>query len=192
MNRNVHSDYFYKEDIMSQKRNLILYIAASLDGYIATEDESLEWLFNVEGEGDNGFSEFYETVDTVLMGNKTYDWIIRHETGEIPYKNKECYVFTKSSIEDTEDVKFINDDIVSVINKLKYQEGRNIWIVGGGELLQYFLKEKLVDEIILTVAPTIIGKGIPLFKKGDYQLDLALKGTRTFNQFVELNYGVKS
>ena len=102
---------------MSKKRNLVLYIAASLDGYIASEDESLEWLFNVEGEGDNGYSVFYETVDTVLMGNKTYDWIIRHETVEFPYKNKECYVFTRTSIEDTEDVKFINDDVVSVTNK---------------------------------------------------------------------------
>jgi len=72
-----------------------LYFATSLDGYIATEDESLEWLFNVEGEGDNGYSEFYETVDTILMGNKTYEWIIRHETGEFPYKNKDCYVFTR-------------------------------------------------------------------------------------------------
>ncbi|KOS68965.1 hypothetical protein AEA09_10680 [Lysinibacillus contaminans] len=177
---------------MSKKRNLVLYIAASLDGYIAAEDESLEWLFNVEGEGDNGYSEFYETVDTVIMGKKTYDWIIRHETGEFPYKNKECYVFTRSSIENTEDVQFINDDVVSVTNKLKNQEGRNIWIVGGGELLHHFVKEKLVDEIILTVAPTIIGKGIPLFKKGDHQLDLTLKGTRTFNQFVELHYSVKN
>lgn len=176
---------------MSDKRKLVLYIAMSLDGYIATEDESLEWLFNVEGEGDNGYSEFYETVDTIIMGNKTYEWIIRHETGEFPYKNKDCYVFTRSSIEDTEDVKFINDDVVSVTNKLRNQVGRNIWIVGGGELLQDFLKEKLVDEIIVTVAPSIMGKGIPLFKKGDYQLDLTLKGTRNFNQFVELHYSVK-
>lgn len=182
---------FAKGDIMGKKRNLVLYIATSLDGYIATKDESLEWLFNVEGEGDNGYSAFYEAVDTVLIGKKTYDWIIKHETGEFPYKNKECYVFTRSFIEDTADVKFINDDIVNVTNKLKSQEGGDIWIVGGGELLQTFVKEKLVDEIILTVAPTIIGKGIPLFKEGDYQLDLKLKGTRTFNQFVELNYVVK-
>ncbi|MFF2753111.1 dihydrofolate reductase family protein [Psychrobacillus sp. NPDC058041] len=176
---------------MSKKRKLVLYIAKSIDGYIATKDESLEWLFNVEGEGDNGYSDFYETVDTVLIGKKTYDWIVKHDAGEFPYINKECYVFTRTSIKDTEDVKFVNDDIVSLINKLKNQEGRNIWIVGGGELLQYFVKEKLVDEIILTVAPTIIGKGIPLFKEGDYQLDLSLKGTRIFNQFVELHYVVK-
>ncbi|WP_144512218.1 dihydrofolate reductase family protein [Bacillus sp. FJAT-22090] len=174
-----------------KKRNLVLFIATSLDGYIATKDESLEWLFNVEGEGDNGYSQFYNTIDTVLMGKKTYDWIMKHETGEFPYKNKECFVFTRSTIEHTEDVKFINGNIVSITNNLKNQEGKDIWIVGGGELLQSFIKEKLVDEIIVTVAPTIIGKGIPLFKEGDYQLDLHLKGTRVFNQFVELHYSIK-
>ena len=64
-------------------------------------------------------------------------------------------------------------------------------MVGGGDLLHTFLKEKLVDELFLTIAPTIIGEGIPLFKEGDYQLDLSLKGTRSFNQFVELNYLVE-
>ncbi|MGM0875733.1 MAG: dihydrofolate reductase family protein [Bacillota bacterium] len=176
---------------MSKKRKLVLFIATSLDGYIATQDESLEWLFNVEGEGDNGYSEFYETVDTILIGKKTYDWIMKHETAEFPYKNKECYVFTRSPIEDTEDVNFINEDIVRFTNKLKNEEGKNIWIVGGGELLHSFIKEKLVDELILTVAPTLIGKGIPLFKKGNYQLELSLRGTKHFNQFVELHYEVK-
>ena len=177
---------------MSEKRDLVLFIATSLDGYIATKDESLEWLFNVEGEGDNGYSDFYESVDTVLMGKKTYEWLMKQETGEFPYKNKACYVFTRSPIEDTDDVKFTNEDIISFTNKLKNQEGKNIWIVGGGELLQSFIKEKLVDELIITVAPSIIGKGIPLFKEGDYQLDLSLKGTRNFNQFVELHYGVRN
>lgn len=165
-----------------------MFIATSLDGYIATKDDSLEWLFKVEGEGDNGYSEFYETIDTVLMGKKTYDWIIKHETGEFPYKGKECFVFTRSSIEDTGDVTFVSGDLVAFVNHLKKREGKNIWIVGGGDLLHTFFKEKLVDEFIVTVAPTIIGNGIPLFKEGDYQLELSLKGTRTFNQFVELHY----
>ncbi|WP_243156519.1 hypothetical protein [Clostridium sp. C8-1-8] len=72
---------------MSNKRNLVLYIATSLDGYIATEDDSLEWLFKIEGEGDNGYSEFYNTVDTILIGRRTYDWIIEEEKGNFPYKN---------------------------------------------------------------------------------------------------------
>lgn len=176
---------------MSTNRHLVLFIATSLDGYIATKEESLEWLFNVEGEGDNGYSEFYETVDTIIMGKKTYDWIMKQELGEFPYPNKECFVFSRSSIVDTENVKFVQGDIVSFTNNLKEQKGKNIWIVGGGELLYYFLKEKLVDELIITVAPTIIGKGIPLFKEGAYELELFLKGTRNFNQFVELHYEVK-
>lgn len=177
---------------MSKKRNVVLFIATSLDGYIATKDESLEWLFKAEGEGDNGFAEFYETVDTVLMGKRTYDWVMRQDIKEFPYKNKECYVFTRSDIRDTENVSFVNDDLASFVHKLKDQEGKNIWIVGGGDLLQSFIEEKLVNELILTIAPTLLGKGIPLFGEGDYQLDLSLIGTRNFNQFVELHYDVKN
>lgn len=176
---------------MDKKRNLVLFIASSLDGYIATKDESLEWLYNVEGEGDNGFSEFYETVDTVLLGKRTYDWVMKQDIEEFPYKNKECYVFTRSSIEDTEDVKFVNNNVTEFVDKLKSQDGKNIWIVGGGELLHSFIQEKLVDELIITVAPSLLGKGVPLFREGDYQLDLSLKRMRSFNQFVELHYEVK-
>lgn len=176
---------------MSEKRNLVLFIASSLDGYIATKDDSLEWLFNVEGEGDNGYSEFYETVDTILLGKRTYDWIMEQDSEEFPYKNKQCYVFTRSSIEDTEDVKFINEDVTKFVNKLKSEQGKNIWIAGGGELLHSFIKENLVDELIVTIAPTILGNGIPLFREGDYQLDLTLKRTKNYNQFVELHYVVE-
>ncbi|MCG3088925.1 dihydrofolate reductase family protein [Sporosarcina cyprini] len=176
---------------MKNKRNVVLFIASSLDGYIATKDESLEWLFSVEGEGDNGFSEFYDTVDTVIMGKRTYDWIMNQDLKEFPYVNKDCYVFTRSVVEDTENVKFVRGDLPKLINELKNQEGKNIWLVGGGELLQTFLEEKLVDELIVTVAPAVLGKGIPLFREGDYQLNLSMKSVRTFNQFVEIQYEVK-
>ncbi|TYS61888.1 dihydrofolate reductase [Bacillus infantis] len=177
--------------MMKNRRNIVLFIAQSLDGYIATKEDSLDWLFKVEGEGDNGYSEFYEEIDTIIMGKRTYDWIMKHEKGQFPYENKDCYVFTRSQVEDTADVKFVNEDIVNFANSLKKEEGKNIWVVGGGELLHTFLKEKLLDELFITIAPSIIGDGIPLFKSGDYQLDLKLKGTRTFNQFVEIHYTVK-
>ncbi|PIC87064.1 hypothetical protein CSV72_03530 [Sporosarcina sp. P20a] len=175
---------------MKKQRKLVLFIAQSLDGYIATKDDSLEWLFKVEGEGDNGYSEFFETINTVLMGKRTYDWVMEQEKGQFPYSNKNCYVFSRSSLTDTKDVTFINGDIVNFTNNLRIEEGKDIWIVGGGDILHTFLKEKLVDELIVTVAPTIIGEGIPLFKPDDYKLDLSLRGTRTFNQFVELHYTV--
>ncbi|MBP1942571.1 dihydrofolate reductase family protein [Cytobacillus luteolus] len=173
-------------------RKVVLFIAQSLDGYIATKADSLDWLFCVEGQGDNGYSEFISNVDTILIGKRTYDWIMKHENGNFPYKNKQCYVFSRTVYQDNEHVKFINEDIISFTNNLKNEEGKSIWIVGGGDLLHTFLKEKLVDELMLTIAPKIIGEGIPLFKSGDYQLDLSLKGTRTFNQFVELHYTVKN
>ena len=172
-------------------RKVIIYIAASLDGYIATKEESLDWLFQVEGEGDNGYSAFYETVDAVLMGKKTYDWILNQGLPEFPYKGKETYVFSRTAAGSTEDVTFISDGITSLIADLKKQSGKNIWLVGGGELIALFIKEQLVDELIVTIAPAVIGNGIPLFKEGEYKLDLSLKGTKTFNQFVELHYEVK-
>lgn len=170
------------------RRKVIVFIATSLDGYIATEDDSLEWLFKVEGEGDNGYSEFYSTIDTVILGRRTYEWIMNVEKDNFPYQNKKCYVFTKSIYEPTDHVEFVDGDIVKFINALKNVEGGNIWIVGGGNLLSYVLKENLVDEFIITIAPTIIGKGIPLFNKQNNEIELELKSIRRFNQFAELHY----
>ncbi|GGH81250.1 dihydrofolate reductase [Pullulanibacillus pueri] len=176
---------------MNHKRKVVVYIATSLDGYIATESDGLEWLFAVEGEGDNGYLEFYETVDTILLGRRTYDWIMEHESGNFPYKNKNCFVFSRDENENTDDVIFIKEDIVAFTQTLKNQEGQNIWIAGGGDLLHHFLKAELVDELIMIVAPTLIGKGIPLFKERDNEIKLTLKGIRSFNQFAELHYLVK-
>ncbi|HEY4537557.1 MAG TPA: dihydrofolate reductase family protein [Erysipelothrix sp.] len=174
--------------MLKQKRNLVLFISSSLDGYIATKDESLEWLFEVDGEGDNGFTEFYETVDTVLMGRTTYDWIMKQDVKEFPYRDKDSYVFTRTATADNENVKFITHNVVEFVQDLKAREGKNIWIVGGGELLHTFIQGKIVDEFIITLAPKIIGSGIPLFKEDDNQLNLSLKGIKQWNQFVELHY----
>ncbi|SHN04590.1 Dihydrofolate reductase [Anaerosporobacter mobilis DSM 15930] len=173
-----------------EQRKLVLYIASSLDGYIATNEHNLDWLFSIDGEGDNGYSKFYDTIDTILIGRITYDWIIEHENGRFPYQGKECYVFSKTKKEDNEHVTFIDKNIVQFLQDLKNKNGKNIWLVGGGELLSTFIKEKLVDEIIINIAPTLLGKGIPLFKNNDFQTSLTLKNINRFNQFVELSYEV--
>ena len=172
-------------------RKVVLYIATSLDGYIATENDSLEWLFKTAGEGDNGYSEFIKTVDTIILGRRTYDWIINNESGKFPYQNQKCYVFSNSMSEKNKNVEFINEDTSDFLSKIKESGGKNIWIVGGGELLHHFIKEKLIDDYIITVAPILIGKGIPLFKKINVEVDLELKSIRRFNQFVELHYKAK-
>ncbi|MDV2682753.1 dihydrofolate reductase family protein [Alkalihalophilus lindianensis] len=177
---------------MSQERNVVLFIATSLDGYIATEEERLDWLFEVEGEGDNGISDFYKTVDTVLMGRKTYDWIINADSiDEYPYKDKHSFVFTRSTIDDNDHTHFINHDVEAFVRSLKRKQGKNIWLLGGGQLVTTCIEKDLVDEIIITVAPKIIGSGIPLFIKGKYKVNLSLEGVQTFNQFVELHYKVR-
>ena len=100
------------------------------------------------------------------------------------------FCILKTAHEDSKDVTFIHEDVVPFTNQLKNKEGKNIWLVGGGELLHSFIKEKVVNELILTVAPSLLGKGIPLFKKENDPLELYLKEIRRFNQFVELRYQV--
>ena len=172
-------------------KNLTLYIAMSLDGFIAREDNSLDWLFRTAGEGDSGYSDFYKTVDTILMGRKTYEQILILENGKFPYKNKKCYVFTRQYNENNENVEFINDNIIDFVSKIKNEEGKRVWLVGGGELLHEFLKYKLVDELIIQIAPIIIGKGIRLFKEDNLEIELILKETKSVNNFSQLYYEVK-
>lgn len=177
---------------MKQHRKLILFIATSLDGYIATKDDSVAWLDNVEGEGDNGFSEFYDSVDTVLLGRRTYDWIIEQELSQFPYHDKQCFVFTKEAISNTEHASFVQTDVGSFVASLKKQAGKNIWLVGGAKLFQSLFEQDLVDELIITVAPIVLGQGISLFQVSNVGAHLFLKRSRRFNQFVELHYEIRS
>lgn len=170
-------------------RKVVLYIAASLDGFIAEPEESLNWLTSVEGQGDNGYEEFYETVDTILMGGRTYRWVMEH--GEFPYGGKECYVFSRQAQADTEFVRFYRGGCTELVRELRSREGRDIWLEGGGELVRQFLNENLVDEIILTIAPVILGKGIPLFSGLEQEMDLRLTEMKQYGQFAQLRYEVE-
>lgn len=171
-------------------RKLVLYIAVSLDGFIAGEGESLDWLDKVEGQGDNGYEAFYDGVDTLLMGRKTYDWIMDH--AEFPYAGKECYVFSHEPRENTSDVTFVSGEVASFASRLKEQPGKEIWLVGGGNLLRPLLEAGLVDEMILTIAPVVLGKGIPLFHGMEMEADFVLDGLERYGQFAQLHYSAAS
>lgn len=167
-------------------RKFVLYIAVSLDGFIAGEGESLDWLDSVEGQGDNGYDAFYEGVDTILMGRKTYDWIMAHS--DFPYLGKECYVFSHSPRENTKDVTFASEDAASFVSHLKELPGKRIWLVGGGGLLRPLLEAGVVDEMILTVAPVVLGKGIPLFQRMEQERNFILTDVERYGQFAQLHY----
>ncbi|MFB3164831.1 dihydrofolate reductase family protein [Neobacillus sp. 179-J 1A1 HS] len=174
---------------MSKQSRLVFYGAISLDGYLARENHSLDWLFGTEGEEETGYQEFYDSVDTILMGRSTYDQIAILSPEKFPYEGKPCYVFSRTMTGSNEHVTFINEDIIGFTQSLKEQEGKRVWVVGGGEVLKPLLK--LVDEFIIQIAPTIIGKGIPLFVPGDQENKLTLVDVRSFKQFAELHYEAK-
>lgn len=171
-------------------REVVLFIATSLDGFIAKEDDDLQWLIETAGEGDNGYTEMYQTIDTTIMGKRTYDYVIEHME-PFPYPDKKCYVFSTSETGSNEFVEFVNEDVVEFTKKLKEQEGSKIWMIGGSGILDAFVKENLIDEYMITVTPHILGSGIPLFKENNPQLDLCLVDTKRYGQFVQLHYKVK-
>lgn len=176
--------------IMNSSRKIVLYIATSLDGFIAKDDGSLDWLFAIEGEGDNGFTEFYQTIDTIIMGRSTYDHLMTM-VDVYPHADKKSFIFSRKEAPQDPHVEFINDDVTSFAQRLKQLEGTNIWFVGGADLFDQFLKENLVDELIITLSPIILGKGIPLFKNDNPELKLKLKQQKIYGQFVQLHYLVQ-
>ena len=163
---------------------LILYIASSLDGYIARENGDVDWLpINT----DSGYDNFYKSIDTVIMGKKTYDQILTF--GDYPYKGKKSYVFTRNdSLTKDENVEFASN--VEEFSRNLVSSKGNIWLVGGSELFSAFLEHKLVDEIILSIIPTVLGKGIPLFQNINQEANLKLIKTTEYSGFVELTYKV--
>lgn len=169
-------------------RKVILYIAMSLDGYIARKNEDVSWL---EGDGsdinaDLGYNEFYDSVDTVIMGRKTYEQTLTF--GDYPYKGREGYVYTSKDLADNEDVKFTNEDPEKLIQKLKKEGGKNIWLIGGANLVNDFVKKDLVDEYEIAIIPCILGEGISLFGDNNPEIKLKLTKHEVVNGIAMLSY----
>lgn len=173
--------------LVANHRKISCYIAASLDGYIAAADDSLDWLFNVEGEGDAGYAAYMENVDTIVMGRRTYDWVMAQEEGNFPYSDQECYVFTSSRKGRDNFVTFTDEDVTAFADRLQKQPGKDIWVVGGSRLLHDFLQARLIDEFIISIAPTLIGKGIPLFQESGFQQEFTLQNVKRYGQFAQLH-----
>ena len=149
---------------MVEIRKLKLYIAMTLDSYIAGPNGEIDWL-ETAGDHDYGYSEFYSSIDTTLSGNSTYE--VTLTASQYPYSDKTNYVFTRSSPPpDTSYVRFISGDIAAFVRDLKEKPGQDIWLVGGGQVNTVMLTEGLIDEMILTIFPLVLGEGIPLFAPG--------------------------
>lgn len=170
-------------------RKISLYIAASLDGYIARPNGNIEWLVNFPNpdKNDFGYTAFIKEVETTLMGGTTFRQIADFE--EWPYPDKENFVFTRKEGSERTLVKFVTSDMVEFAKDLKAKEGGLIWLIGGGKINTIFMQNDLVDEIVLTVVPIVLGDGIPLFAKGEISKTMKLQKTEAFeNGMVQLTY----
>lgn len=171
---------------MQDTRLVKLFIACSLDGYIAREDGAIDWLFS---DQDYGFGSFFASVDTVVMGRHTYDLALSFP--EYPYADKNVYVFSRSRPEgkDERGSLFTAESPGNLISRLRDDPGKDIWLVGGGQLVRSFLDEDLIDRLDVFIHPLLIGSGLPLFPRGSIQTNLRFEGTTSFvSGLVQLSY----
>ncbi len=177
------------------------YTATTVDGFIADQHNSLDWLFEVDSPGRSTFADFFANVGAFAMGATTYEWVLNHENllsdpsrwqgwyGDVP-----SWVFTHRELPPLPgaDITFVQGEVRPVHERmLEVADGRNIWLVGGGELVGAFADEGLLDEIFLSVAPVTLGGGAPLLPRRLTSGKLHLTDVTRNGQFVHLTYEVK-
>ena len=162
----------------------MVYVASSLDGYVARENGEIDWLPETT---ESGYDAFYKSVDTVIIGKTTYDQVLTF--GEYPYKDKKSFVFTRTCQSSDENTKFVSD-VEKFVKEGFPGTGENIWLVGGAQIIASFLKQGAVDEIIISLIPVLLGKGIPLFKNIENEIKLELIKTEKYDRLVDLHYKV--
>ncbi|WP_149240296.1 dihydrofolate reductase family protein [Dyadobacter sp. 32] len=170
-------------------RTVILYIAATLDGYIATQDGDLKFLESVEREGeDYGYGKFIKNVDAVIVGRKTYDKVLSMGF-DFPHAEKESYIITRTPRPDIGNIRFYTGEVKELVLKLKSEPGNNIFVDGGSEIVHLLMSENLIDEYIISIIPVLLGDGIRLFRDGRPQEDLRLISSTAFESgLVQLHY----
>jgi dihydrofolate reductase len=178
---------------MAKRRNVIVHIATSADGYIARPDDDLEWLTSRPApEGFYGMNAFMRSIDTMLLGRKTYEVGLRMG-GKFDSKSR-TVVFSRHAppADAPSGVEFVNGAIGPFVSRLREQPGKDIWLMGGGELIASFLDEKAIDEFVISVVPVFIGDGIPLIARRHRHVPLELRSTERFEDgLVQLHYRVQ-
>ena len=170
-------------------RKVILYIATSLDGYIAKPNDDLSFLSIVQQDGeDYGYADFVKSVDTVILGRKTYDWVLT-QVPEFPHADKDSFIITRTARPSIGKTNFYTDNLKDLILRLKSEPGKNIFIDGGAEIVNELLKENLIDEFIISIIPILVGSGTKLFKDGRTEQKLELISTKQFDKgLTQLHY----
>ncbi len=166
----------------------ILYIATSLNSMIAKTDDDMGWLdIAKDGDEDYGYYDFYEGLDIVAMGRRTFE-ISLELAGKNPYADKQVIILSKS----LEDNKYEDVEVLAEIDELSKYKNKKIWIVGGGEVASHMINSKAIDKLIISIIPVIIPDGIPLFKGIKIDAELELEDCLKFDSgLVQLVYSLK-
>jgi dihydrofolate reductase len=167
---------------------IVFYGAISLDGYLATKEDSLQWLFDTPTGGNTTYEAFYQTIDTTIMGRKTYEEAKKIMGTESLYPEKKNFVFSSNKKLLLNDAEVVHDEPAYFVKKLKENTNQTVWVVGGGKLLKPLIEDHLIDEWWIQLAPVLLGAGKRLFEEGDYKERLKLVDTKSFGAFIELHY----
>jgi len=177
---------------VSNRRRVIVHIAASADGYIAGPDGDIEWLTSrPKPAGFYGINAFMKSIDTMLLGRKTYEAGLR--MGAKFDSKDRTIVFSRHAppAEVPSGVEFVTGAIGPFVSRLREEPGKDIWLMGGGELIASFLDEQAIDEFVVSVVPVFIGDGIPLIARGHRHAPLDLQSVERFDDgVVQLHYRV--
>ena len=172
-------------------RKVILYIAMSLDGYIADRKGNVNWLAGQDDAGEqiDTYGAFINEVDTVVMGWNTYRQITTElSPEEWPYQGLTTYVITHRRQPSSADIRFVQEEPCSLVRRLREEQGRAIWICGGSRIIQPLVREDLLDVYHISVIPTILGAGLPLFAEISQKIKLKLRSTQVYTGIVESVY----
>jgi dihydrofolate reductase len=168
-----------------------LFIATSIDGFIAKPNDDLSFLKLVEKEGeDYGYAVFTSTIDTIILGRKTYDYVEKH-IGTAHYDNgdRDVYIITRTSRPQVGRTIFYSDDVKNLIEELKSKPGKNIYCDGGAELIHALLQHDLIDEMTISIVPIVLGEGVRLFKDGGTEKLFILNSVKHFDTgLVQVHY----
>lgn len=179
---------------MKAARKIIVYVATSADGYIARPDGDVEWLNRRPRKFDYGMRVFYPTIDTILWGRKTYDWFLDYykKKGAKPKFDTKVanYVFSRNPPKKVAPgAEFVSQPLRAFVRRLRERPGKNIWMMGGGELIASFLDAGEIDEFDIHIIPTFIGDGIPLVAPRHRDVSLHLRSARKYpDGVVRLRY----
>src|SRR5438552_2095597 len=155
-------------------RKVTFRVANSLDNYIARKDGAVDWLLSGD-ESAAAMAEFWQTIDTVVIGLKTYEPVLKSGTPFPTYPGVKNYVLSRALKESPDqNVEIIGEDAAEFISKLKVQEGKDIFIMGGGLLAKSLFEANLIDEVGVNIHPVLLGSGIPLFFEMSCQINLGL------------------